>query len=54
MFHEFVEAVENIDKIKPANCRKWAMNFTINKATEQYKRYFASILDFGTKKGWYA
>lgn len=54
MFHEFVEAVQNIDKIKPANCRKWAMNFTIDKAAEQYKRYFSSILDFSTKKGWYA
>ena len=52
-FKEFLEAVRNIDKIKPINCRKWALNFTIDKIAPMYKRYFTQILELANPKGWY-
>jgi len=49
---EFVEAATNIGRIKPANCRAWAMQYTLDTAAPQYKRYFTQILGL-TGKGWY-
>jgi FkbM family methyltransferase len=52
-FKEFVDAAKNIDKIKPKNCRKWGMKYTLDKTVPLYKRYFSSILDLATPAGWY-
>jgi FkbM family methyltransferase len=52
-FKEFVDAVKNIDKLKPSDCRKWGMKYTLDETAPLYKRYFDSILDLGTSKGWY-
>ena len=52
-FYEFLDAVNNIDQIKPENCRKWGMEFTIDRIAPMYKRYFTQILDLATHKGWY-
>ena len=52
-FKEFLDAVNNIDNLKPEDCRDWAMNFTLNKIAPMYKRYFNSILNLATPKGWY-
>ena len=49
---EFVDAARNIDKIKPKNCRKWAMQYTLDKTAPLYKRYFTQILNL-VGKGWY-
>jgi len=51
-FKEFISAVENIDKIKSEDCREWAEEFTLEKISPMYQRYFNSILDL-TGKGWY-
>jgi glycosyltransferase involved in cell wall biosynthesis len=53
-FAEFVWAAENVDKIKPANCRKWAIkNFSLDNAVAKYGDYFNHILNlYG--KGWYS
>jgi len=51
-FKEFVDAAKNIDLIKPENCRKWGMKYTLDKTAPKYKRYFTSILNL-VGKGWY-
>ena len=52
-FAEFCWAVKNIDKIKPKNCRKWAMNFTQKKIAPFYENYFQQMQNlFG--KGFYS
>ncbi len=49
---EFVDAARNIDRIRPESCRKWAMQFTLDKTAPLYKRYFTQILNL-VGKGWY-
>ena len=52
-FDHFVWAAKNIHKIDPENCRKWAMNFTIDRVATMYEDYFRSVLDIHTCGGWY-
>jgi glycosyltransferase involved in cell wall biosynthesis len=54
-FKEFVEAAQNCwdGKIRPKDCRRWAERYTLDKTVPMYKRYFDSILDLATPKGWY-
>lgn len=51
---QFIWAAKNIDKIKPADCRKWAMeNFTLKKIAPMYQEYFEQLQNlYG--KGWYS
>ncbi len=51
---DFVDAVENIDQIKPADCRKFGENFTLERVAPMYEKYFEDVLDVYTGKGWYA
>ena len=51
---DFVEAVKSIDNIKPENCRRWAENFTLDKVSKMYEKYFNDVLNVYTGKGWYA
>lgn len=51
---DFVDAIKNIDKIKPIDCRKWAENFTLQNVALKYEKYFKDILDVYTGKGWYS
>jgi glycosyltransferase involved in cell wall biosynthesis len=50
---DFVQAIKNIDKIKPINCRKWGENFSLEKIAPMYEKYFQDVLDVYTRKGWY-
>jgi glycosyltransferase involved in cell wall biosynthesis len=52
-FDQFCWAARNIDKIDPKECRKWAMNYSLNKVSRMYEEYFQSVLDVHTGKGWY-
>lgn len=53
-FEEFVWAAKNIDKIKPRDCRDWALNnYSLEKVAGIYEDYFQSILNIYGKKGWY-
>lgn len=49
-----VWAAKNIDKIKPADCRKFAMdNFTLDRVKFQYEEYFNMLMDIKRGKGWH-
>jgi glycosyltransferase involved in cell wall biosynthesis len=50
---DFVQAIKNIDNIKPINCRKWGENFSLEKIAPMYEKYFQDVLDVYTEKGWY-
>lgn len=50
---QFCWAAKNIDKIKPADCRKWAMNFSLDKVAGMYEEYFQMVLNVHTGGGWY-
>jgi glycosyltransferase involved in cell wall biosynthesis len=50
---DFVQAIKNIDKIKPINCRKWGENFSLEKVAPMYEKYFQDVLDVYNGKGWY-
>lgn len=52
-FEEFLWAAKNIDKIKPEDCRKWAMNnYSMEKATKMYEEYLNMVVNIHGK-GWY-
>ena len=52
-FDQFCWAARNIGEIKSSDCRKWAMNFCLEKVSLMYEEYFQSVLDVHTGKGWY-
>jgi len=51
---QFIWAAKNIDKIKPADCRKWAEeNFSIERVSKMYEEYFKMVhSQYTTKEGW--
>jgi len=51
---DFVQAIKCIENIKPANCRQWAENFTLDKVSKMYEKYFTDVMNVYTGKGWYA
>jgi len=53
-FREFLWAAENIKKIDPKNCRKFAEDrFSLESVYKMYKNYFEFVLDVHTSNGWY-
>jgi len=51
---DYVDAINNIDKIKPADCRAFGENFTLEKVAPRYEKYFQDVLDVYNGAGWYA
>lgn len=52
-FEQFCWAGRNIDKIKPSDCRKWALNFRLEKVAKMYEEYFQMVHDVYDGPGWY-
>ena len=52
-FEQFCWAAKNIDKINPEDCRKWAMNFCMDKVAPMYEEYFQQVLNVYQGNGWY-
>jgi glycosyltransferase involved in cell wall biosynthesis len=50
---DFVNAIKNIDKIKPSDCRKWGENFSLERVAPMYEKYFQDVLNVYTGEGWY-
>ena len=53
---DFVEAVNNIEKgkIKSEDCLKFGQNFSLEKVSLMYEKYFSDVLNVYTGKGWYS
>lgn len=51
---DYVDAINNIDKIKPADCRAFGENFTLERVALRYEKYFQDVLDVHNGEGWYA
>jgi 2-polyprenyl-3-methyl-5-hydroxy-6-metoxy-1,4-benzoquinol methylase len=51
---DFVQAIKNIHRINPKNCREWGENFSLEKIAPMYEKYFKDVLNVYTGKGWYA
>ena len=52
-FEQFEWAARHIGNIKPAACRKWAQNFSLDRIGARYEEYFASVAAI-RDGGWYA
>jgi glycosyltransferase involved in cell wall biosynthesis len=52
-FEQFEWAARNTDKIRPADCRTWGENFSLEKIGLRYDEYFTSVADSRTSGGWY-
>ena len=52
-FNDFVWAANNIDRINPADCRAFGENFSLEKISLMYEKYFTDVLNVHTNKGWY-
>ncbi len=52
-FEQFCWAAKNIDKIKPSDCRKFAMNFTLDKVGSMYEEFFQMVMNVYSGNGFY-
>jgi glycosyltransferase involved in cell wall biosynthesis len=52
-FDDFLWAARNIRRIKPQDCRDWAVaNYSLARVAAMYQEYFSKLADL-TRKGWY-
>ena len=52
-FADFLSAAQNIDKISPKNCRRFAEQFSLENVAPRYEKYFQDVLNVHIGSGWY-
>jgi glycosyltransferase involved in cell wall biosynthesis len=52
-FGDFVKAVQDIDQIKPADCRKHGEQFSLENIAPKYEKYFQDVYNVHVGAGWY-
>ena len=52
-FKEFVEAAQNIDKIKSEDCRRFGEQFSLENIAPKYEKYFDDVMNVYRGEGWY-
>lgn len=52
-FEDFVTAALEIDKIKPATCRKFGELFSLEAVAPRYEKFFQDVLNVYIANGWY-
>jgi len=52
-FEDFVEAIKNIDKIKPIDCRRRGEEYSMENIAPLYDKYFKDLCKMRTSEGWY-
>ncbi len=52
-FDHFIWAAQNIDSIKPEDCLKQGMKFSLDNVSRKYEDFFQMVMDVYTGKGWY-
>lgn len=50
---EFVEAIDSSQYLLPIQCRKHGEQFSLEAIGPEYERYFGSVMNVYTGKGWY-
>lgn len=53
VMQDFIDAIHRIDEIKPKDCRTWGENFSLEKVSLMYEKYFVDVLNMYTGKGFY-
>lgn len=52
-FEHFVWAAEHIGELKPADCRAWGENFSLERIAPMYEEFFQMVHDQGESRAWY-
>ena len=50
---QFAWAVENVNRIEPSVCRRWADNFTLERVSTMYEEFWDMAAAVMTGNGWY-
>lgn len=53
-FQDFVDAVNNVHLIRPADCRTFALRFSLDRVAPQYEKFFQDVRNVYTSAGWYS
>jgi glycosyltransferase involved in cell wall biosynthesis len=53
VMQDFIDAIHRIDEIKPKDCRTWGENFSLERVSLMYEKYFVDVLNMYTGKGFY-
>lgn len=52
-FEQFVYAAQHIGDINPADCRKWAEQYSLERIAPRYMDYFHTVSSLDVAEGWY-
>ena len=53
-FRDYVESIQNINDINPADCRQRGLDYSLEAVAPQFERWFADLREIYTGDGWMA